>query len=126
MWRVVRSELVRLRRRTFVLGWLGLTALSSVVLTSFAYLATEEAPEVAEAAPGGGFPSAEARKIDVAIWRSVMYASRSITSWILRISSFTAPVPLASTSSGNARSERSVPWDPDIGEFCAAWKDRPL
>lgn len=59
MWRVIRSELVRLRRRTFVLGWLGLTALSSVVLTSFAYLATEEAPEVAEAAPGGGFPSAE-------------------------------------------------------------------
>lgn len=60
MWRVVRSELVRLRRRTFVLGWLGLTTLSSVVLTSFAYLATEQAPEVAEAAPGGGFPSAEA------------------------------------------------------------------
>jgi ABC-2 type transport system permease protein len=59
MWRVVRSELVRLRRRTFVLGWLGLTTLSSVVLTSFAYLATEQAPEVAEAAPGGGFPSAE-------------------------------------------------------------------
>ena len=60
MWRVVRSELVRLRRRTFVLGWLGLTTLSSVVLTAFAYLATEQAPEVAEAAPGGGFPSAEA------------------------------------------------------------------
>lgn len=58
MWRVVRSELVRLRRRTFVLGWLGLTGLLSLVLTSFAYVATSEAPEVAEAAPGGGFPTA--------------------------------------------------------------------
>lgn len=58
MLRSTLSELTRLRRRAFVLGWLGLTALFSAVITVFVFTSAEEGTAGPAAGPGGEFPTA--------------------------------------------------------------------
>ena len=53
-----RSELTRLRRRSFAIGWLGLTALLAFLFTTFVFVAAADGTEIPSAAPGGTFPSA--------------------------------------------------------------------
>ncbi len=55
-----RSELTRLRRRSFAFGWLGLTALLAGMFTTFVFVAAADGTEIPSAAPGGTFPSAAA------------------------------------------------------------------
>ncbi len=53
-----RSEVTRLRRRSFTLGWLGVTAVLAFMITTFSFVAAGDGTQVPSAAPGGGFPSA--------------------------------------------------------------------
>lgn len=53
-----RSELTRLNRRGFVSGWLGITVLLGIMITTFIFVAAGDGTEVPSAAPGGSFPSA--------------------------------------------------------------------
>jgi ABC-2 type transport system permease protein len=53
-----RSELTRLRRRSFAIGWLGLTGLLTVMFTTFVFVAAADGTAIPSAAPGGTFPSA--------------------------------------------------------------------
>src|SRR5664279_5965583 len=52
-----RSELTRLRRRSFTLGWLGLTAVLAFMITTFSFVVAGDGTDVS-VAPGGGFPPA--------------------------------------------------------------------
>ncbi len=52
-----RSELTRLRRRGFALGWLGLTAVLAFMITTFSFVVAGDGTDVS-VAPGGGFPTA--------------------------------------------------------------------
>ncbi len=52
-----RSELTRLRRRSFTLGWLGLTFVLTVMITMFSFVVAGDGTDVS-VAPGGGFPTA--------------------------------------------------------------------
>lgn len=52
-----RSELTRLRRRSFAVGWLGLTALLALMFTTFVFVAAGDGTEIPSAAPGSSFPS---------------------------------------------------------------------
>ncbi len=51
-----RSELTRLNRRAFVSGWLGITVLLGIMITTFIFVAAGDGTEVPSAAPGGSFP----------------------------------------------------------------------
>ena len=55
--REVRSELVRTRRRGVLLGWLGLTALLTVLVDSVMFRVVAEAPASAGQGPGVAFPT---------------------------------------------------------------------
>lgn len=58
MWRATRSELIRLRRRSFLLGWFGTTALFTAMVTAFLFSAAASGTVIPANAPGGSFPSA--------------------------------------------------------------------
>ncbi|SNS29547.1 ABC-type transport system involved in multi-copper enzyme maturation, permease component [Geodermatophilus saharensis] len=58
MTAVVRSELVRLRRRGVVLGWSGLTVLFAVLVNVVVFQVVEPGGAPAENGPGVSFPSA--------------------------------------------------------------------
>lgn len=53
-----RSELIRLRRHSFTVGWLGLTGLLTALFTTFVFVAAADGTAIPSAAPGGTFPSA--------------------------------------------------------------------
>jgi ABC-type transport system involved in multi-copper enzyme maturation permease subunit len=57
MTRVIRSELIRLRRRNVLLGWFGLTALFAV-LVNFVMFQVVDGTGTATNGPGVSFPSA--------------------------------------------------------------------
>lgn len=50
-----RGELTRLRRRSFVVGWWGITALLAFMITAFSFVAAADGTEIPSAAPGGSF-----------------------------------------------------------------------
>jgi NADH:ubiquinone oxidoreductase subunit K len=52
-----RSELTRLRRKGFTLGWLGLTFVLTLMISTFSFVVAGDGTDVS-AAPGGGFPTA--------------------------------------------------------------------
>jgi ABC-type transport system involved in multi-copper enzyme maturation permease subunit len=53
----IRSELTRLRRRSYVLGWLGITALFGVMINAFVFSSADAGTTAPENGPGGGFPT---------------------------------------------------------------------
>ncbi|MGQ7296438.1 hypothetical protein [Quadrisphaera sp. KR29] len=55
---VVLSELVRIRRRSVVLGWVGLTVLFSALVTFVAFQVVDPSGAAPGSAPGVAFPSA--------------------------------------------------------------------
>lgn len=57
MMRIIRSELLRLRRRDFVLGWLGLSRLLSAVIVAIVVSSIGNGSALPENGPGGTFPS---------------------------------------------------------------------
>lgn len=57
MLRATRSELTRLRQRSFAAGWLGLTAFLAVMFTTIVFQAASGGTPIPAAAPGGAFPS---------------------------------------------------------------------
>jgi ABC-2 type transport system permease protein len=54
--RHLRSELTRLRRKSFVLGWFGISALFVVMINTFVFKAAADGTTVPSNAPGGSFP----------------------------------------------------------------------
>lgn len=54
---VILSELTRLNRRSFFLGWLGLSALLPAIIVAFVFTAAGEGTEVPAGGPGASFPS---------------------------------------------------------------------
>lgn len=57
MLRATRSQLTRLNHRSFLLGWLGLTALLSAMFTAVIFQAASGGAAIPGSAPGGGFPT---------------------------------------------------------------------
>jgi hypothetical protein len=53
----VRSELVRIRRRSVLLGWLGLTAVLGVLVNTVMFSVVADAEGAATSGPGVSFPS---------------------------------------------------------------------
>lgn len=53
----VRSELIRFRRRSFRFGWVGITALFSVMVNVFVFSAPATGDESGPQGPGGAFPT---------------------------------------------------------------------
>ncbi|CAA9305950.1 MAG: hypothetical protein AVDCRST_MAG07-249 [uncultured Frankineae bacterium] len=63
--REVRSELVRSRRRGVLLGWLGLTAVFTLLVNSIMYGVVADAPTSAAQGPGVAFPTlSELQSVD--------------------------------------------------------------
>jgi hypothetical protein len=59
MLRATRSELTRMRRRSFLGGWLGITAAFAVLFNTFVFTAVADGTTVPDNAPGGAFPTLE-------------------------------------------------------------------
>jgi ABC-type transport system involved in multi-copper enzyme maturation permease subunit len=57
MLRTTRSELTRMRRRSFLGGWLGITAVFAMLFNTFVFSAAADGTDVPDNAPGGGFPT---------------------------------------------------------------------
>lgn len=57
MLRAMRSELTRMRRRGFLLGWLGLTAIFTAIITTIAFQAAADG-SATQSGPGPVFPTA--------------------------------------------------------------------
>jgi ABC-2 type transport system permease protein len=57
MLATTRSEMTRLWRRSYLLGWLGITALFSVFLNVFVFTSASDGAQSSAAGPGGAFPS---------------------------------------------------------------------
>jgi ABC-type transport system involved in multi-copper enzyme maturation permease subunit len=55
MSRIIRSELVRLKRRSFVLGWIGLTAVMALITNLFVFQSASEGTR--GGGPGADFPT---------------------------------------------------------------------
>jgi len=53
----IRSELTRLLRRSYVLGWLGITALFGVMINAFVFSSADAGTAPPKNGPGGGIPT---------------------------------------------------------------------
>ncbi|MGY1669055.1 hypothetical protein [Geodermatophilus sp. SYSU D00710] len=84
MTAVVRSELVRLRRRSILVGWLGLTALFTVLVDLVVFQVVEPGAPPAENGPGVTFPSA-----------AELLSSEGIVAGLGAASSFSGVIALA-------------------------------
>ena len=60
MWGIVRSEMIRLRRRGVVVGWTSLPVLFTVLVVFVMFQVVDPAGGTSTAAPGVAFPAADA------------------------------------------------------------------